>query len=386
MSPFLLLPLIAMSPDAAGFDSARLALIPPRMQKYVDEGAVAGTVLLVRRHGRTAFFDARGWANLETKHLMRRDTIFQIMSMTKPVTAIAVVMCAEAGLLNLDDPVDKYFPLLHRAKVRQEDGTLSAAESVPTIRQLLTHTAGFGSNDPAGMDDDGKRKLTLAEYAGLLAKEPLVGSPGERIRYSGPGFSLLGRIVEIASGMPLERFESERIFRPLGMKDTFFFAPKNRYARLAYTYVRERGKLVPLDANPFREGARFANPAGGLYSTADDMATLLQCVSEGGFLHGYRLLSPAAVDAMTAVQTGSLQMDGSDAQGFGLGFAVVKSPAGQVSLKPVGSFGHTGAFGTEFWTDRKRGIVAVFMAQGLDNVSPVRKTFNTMLNAAFTGP
>lgn len=316
---------------------------------------------------------------------MRTDTIFQVMSMTKPVTAIAVVMCAESGLLNLDDRIEKYLPRFRNLKIRREDGTLVSANSAPTIRQLLTHTAGFGSNDPAGLDDDGKRKLTLSAYAELLAEEPLVGQPGERIRYSGPGFSTLGRIVEVASGMPLEKFEEERIFRPLGMKDTYFFAPKEAYPRIAYTYMPDKGKLSPVEANPYREGAKFANPAGGLYSTAADMATLLECISEGGSLRGYRLLSPAGIDAMTAIQTGALQMDGSDAQAFGLGFSVVKSPVGQMSLKPVGSFGHTGAFGTEFWTDRKRGIVAVYMEQGLDD-GAVRKTFNTMVNAAFVGP
>jgi len=383
--PLLLATALLAVTTQNGFDPSRLQAIPLRMRQFVAQGAVAGTVVLVRRHGKTVLFDSQGLARLDTKQPMRNDTIFQVMSMTKPVTAIAVVMCAEAGLLNLDDKIQKYLPRFVNPKIRNEDGTLEAARSAPTIRQLLTHTAGFGSNDPAGLDDDGKRKLTLGAYADLLANEPLVGQPGERIRYSGPGFSTLGRIVEVVSGMPLEKFEEEKIFRPLGMKDTYFFAPKEALPRIAYTYMGDKGKLSPVEANPYREGAKFANPAGGLYSTASDMARLLECVSEGGELGGYRLLSPAGIDAMTAIQTGSLQMDGSDSQAFGLGFSVVKSPVGQMSLKPVGSFGHTGAFGTEFWTDRKRGIVAVFMVQSLDD-GAVRKTFNTMVNAAFVGP
>jgi CubicO group peptidase (beta-lactamase class C family) len=366
-----------------GFDTTRLKAIPVRMRQFVDQNVVAGTVVLVRRHGKTVLFDAQGSARLEPKTPMQNDTVFQVMSMTKPITAIAVVMCAEAGLLSLDDPIQKHLPRFTKLKVRQEDGSEVDAKSSPTIRQLLSHTGGFSADDPAGMDDEQKRKLTLAEYTELLASAPLANQPGEKVRYSGPSFSALGRIVEVVTGMPLERFEEEKIFRPLGMKNTFFFAPRSVYPRLAYTYDSQNGKLVPLEANPFREGAKFANPAGGLYSTAEDMATLLECVSTGGALRGYRLLSPAAVDVMATIQNPSL-VDGSDSQGFGLGFAVVKNPIGQMTLRPLGSFGHTGAFGTEFWTDRKRGIVAVFMTQGFD--SSARKTFNTMVNAAFVGP
>ncbi|MGV3618132.1 MAG: serine hydrolase domain-containing protein [Fimbriimonas sp.] len=384
MIPLLLLPLAA--PADLGFDRARLAAIPPRMRQFVDREVVSGTVVLVRRKGKVVLVDAQGWANRETRQPMRRDTIFQVMSMTKPITALAVVMCAEAGLLNLDDPIERHLPGFRDVKVRLEDGTLVPADRRPTIRHLLTHTGGFSGNDPAGMDDDAKRKLTLTEYVDLLAKEPISGQPGERIRYSGPAFSTLGRIVEVVSGMSLERFEEERIFRPLGMRDTYFFAPPAVRPRLAFTYVRDNGKLTLLEPNPYREGARFANPAGGLYSTADDMATLLDCLASGGVYKGYRLLSPAGLDAMTAVQTGSLMEGSSDANGYGLGFSVVRNPSGQMALKPVGTFGHSGAFGTDFWTDRKRGVVAVFMAQGLDNTSEPRKTFNTMVNAAFVGP
>lgn len=378
-----MIPLIAlMAFSNQGFDSARLAAIPERMRSFVKSGQVAGTVVLVQRHGKTVLLDTQGLANIEEKRPMRPDTIFQVMSMTKPVTAIAVVMCAEKGLLSLDDPVEKYIPTFKTLRVREGNASREPKRKL-TIRHLLTHTGGLGGIDPGGLDDDAKRKLLLGNYVDLIPTEPLLRDPGVAMEYSGLGFSTLGRVVEVASGMPFERFLQANVFDPLGMRDTSFFAKPETYSRMATTYVADMKTIEP---NPYREGARLANPAGGLYSTAEDMATLLRCVAEGGALRGHRILSPAAVDAMTTVQTGDLPVDGGDAQGVGLGFFVVKSPSGQTSLKPIGTFGHTGAFGTEFWADRKRGLVVVFMTQGLDNTSTVRKTFDTMVNAAFVGP
>jgi len=364
---------------AVAFDAARLEAMRTKIHAAVDAEAVSGVVMLVQHRGKPVFSDAYGLANRAEKRPMRPDTIFQVMSMTKPIVAIAVMMCVEAGDLNLDDPVERYIPAFRGILVR-ENGALRAPARRLTVRHLLTHTGGLGSIDPGGLDDDAKRKLTLAVYADMIPTEPLRRDPGTAMEYSGLGFSTLGRIVEVVSKMPLERFMEERIFAPLGMRDTAFFLRPADQARVAYTYVEG---MQPLEPNPFRLGARLANPAGGLYSTAADMATLLQTIADGGRRGKMRLLSAAGVDAMTTVQTGNLPVDGGDGQGVGLGFFVVRGAAGQSTLKSIGTFGHTGAFGTEFWADRKRGIVAVFMAQGLDNVSPVRRTFNTMLNAAF---
>lgn len=367
------------------FDASRLALIPIRMKQFVEARQVAGTVVLVAYRGKTVLLDAEGNAALAPDKAMATDTIFQIMSMTKPVTAIAIVMCAERGLLLLDDPVEKYIPEFKNAMVRTEGGPSRPMRGKLTIRNLLCHTGGVGSIDPAGLDDDAKRKLTLAEYGRLLGREPLIADPGDRVSYSGPGFAALGRIVEVASGQTFEAFLERNVFGPLGMKDTFMFATRDRYPRIAQVYVRADRGLQPLEANPYRVGAKLANPAGGLYSTAQDMARLLECVANGGSIDGVRILSPSGVEAMTTLQTGSLPVDNSDAQGFGLGWSLVRSGSGMTALKPVGSYGHVGAFGTEFWTNR-RGVVAVFMSQGLSNSDEVRKTFDTMVNAAFVGP
>lgn len=367
-----------------GFDPARLAQIPVRMKEFVEEREIAGTVVLVQRRGKTVLFDAQGMANLEESRSMATDTIFQVYSMTKPITAIAVMICVERGLVNLDDPVDRYLPNLAQLQVKRADGTVSKAKSRPTVRQLITHTAGFGGNDPGGLDDVAKSKLSLPEYAAKLHEEPLIAEPGTEINYSGPGFAAAGRIVEVVSGKSLDSFMESEIFAPLGMKDTHFFLPKDKRNRLAFPYMAEGGLLKLFDDNPFRIGARYANPAGGLYSTASDMATLMTCMIEGGKRGRFRLLSPAGITTMTMLQTAALIPDKSDVQGYGLGFAVVRSAGGTSQLKPVGSYGHVGALETDFWGDPKTGVVAVFMSQSWS--SRVRKTFNTMVNAAFTGP
>lgn len=383
MIPLLALATMSSVAAPSGFDSARLALIPLRMKEAVERREVAGTVVLVRERGRTVLLDAQGLARLEPDTAMRKDTIFQIMSMTKPIVAMAAVILAERGQLRLDDPVSKWIPTFAGLKVREADGSVRPPRKWPTIRQLMSHTAGFGGNDPAGIDDDIKRAMELGPYVDRLPESPLIGHPGEKISYSGLGFSTLGRIVELASGKPLEQFMQESIFGPLGMRDTSFFLPETKRPRTAWVYVTGERGLSSLERNPYREGARLANPAGGLYSTAEDMGRLMECIVAEGKGNGKRLLSPAGVQAMTTLATGDAKMDDSDALGYGLGFTVVRSAAGQASLKPVGAFGHTGAFGTEFWGDRERGIVAVFMAQGFENTTPARKAFNTMVNAAY---
>lgn len=367
-----------------GYDVDRLARIPARMEELVEAKAVAGVVTLLQRNGKVVLLDAKGLARIEPQQPMQTNTIFQVMSMTKPITAIAVMICAERGLLNLDDRVDQYLPQFSQIEVSQADGSKRPASRKLTIRHLLTHTSGLSSSDPGGLDDETKAKMTLEDYAKRYGSDPLNFEPGERISYSGPGITAAGRIVEIVTRLPLQDFMAKEIFEPLKMTDTKFFAEAKDYARIAHMYTADNGTLKAFQPNPYREGAKFANPAGGLYSTARDTAALMQCIVNNGKVGSFRMLSPASVTLLTTLQTGNLLSDGNDAQGYGIGFSVIRSASGTQTLRPVGSFGHTGAFGTEFWADPKTGRIAVFLSQSFSD--RVRKTFNTMANAAFVGP
>ncbi len=374
----------ALLPDSnfLGFDTNRLALLNRRLKEQVLSGKTSGTVTLVVRNGKTIHFEANGWSNIEKREAMSRNSMFQIWSMTKPVTATAVAIAAEEGLLNLDDPIEKYLPSFKTVQVKSFDSTVPLTKK-PTIRHLLTHTSGISSNDPGGISDDEKFKLTLKEYASRLGKAPLETQPGSTIAYSGVGFSTAAAIVEIVSKMPFEKYVQLRIFDPLGMKNTHFFLPSSDFSRLATTYGKNDGDvLVPFAHDATRKGARFANGAGGLYSTAEDMMRFILAFTGQKTKKG---LSPASIRVMTRLQTGDLQMDGGDERGFGLGWSVVRNPGGQMHLKSIGTFGHTGAFGTEFWHDPKTGITAVYLTQGFGLSDAPRKSFTTMVNAAFTG-
>ena len=372
--------LLSIKADSVGFDRARLAQVSARMAQFVRENELAGVVTLVRRKGKDVLFEAQGNATMDPLRKMEKDTVFQVMSMTKPITATAVMICAERGLLNLDDRVEQYIPALANLQLRQPDGGMKRPASGITIRNLLTHTSGLSSSDPGGLDDDSKRKLDLAEYVSRFGSDPLGFEPGSQISYSGPGITIAGRIVEIVTKRRFEEFLQQEVFDKLSMRDTTFFAPNSFVKRLARMYWFEDGRWKTSSEDPMRPGARFANPAGGLYSTASDMATFIQSFVDGKG----RLLSPRSIHAMTTLQTGNLLSDGADLQGSGLGFSVIRHPAGSPTLRPAGSFGHTGAFGTEYWADPATKCVVVYMSQSFN--SRPRKTFNTMVNAAFVGP
>ncbi len=356
-----------------GFNPARLARIPVRMRELTREGAMRGSVVLVQRKGKVVLLDAQGEAREGVP--VKTDTVFQVMSMTKAVVATAAMILVEDGRLRLDAPVSDFIPAFGSATVGGE-----AVKRPVLVRHLMTHTSGLSGNDPGGLSDEEKVRLTVEEYAAKFGPVELQSQPGERIAYSGPGIAALGRIIEISSGMKLEHFLETLVFRPLGMKDTWFFLPEAQRGRLAFLYERSGSDWKVLAGDPYREGARYANPAGGLYSTAADMGRFIDCLASGGA----PLLSPSGLRTMTMVQTGDLTMEGSDALGYGLGFTVVKSAGGTNQLKPIGSFGHTGAFGTEFWGDRATGVSAVYLSQSWE--SGPRKVFNALVNGAFVGP
>jgi CubicO group peptidase (beta-lactamase class C family) len=361
----------------AGMDPDRLARIQDRMKSYVERGTIAGVVTLVARHGTIASLEAVGYQDLESKKLMKTDTIFQIMSMTKPVTAVAVMMLVEEGRVVLSSPVEKYLPEFKGLWLNEPGATNKERRQVRpsrliTLRDLLTHTSGMIADPPAGADDLLLRMhLSLGEAVTLYSQQPLDFEPGSRWQYSNPGIATLGRIVEVVSGRPFEKFLEDRIFKPLGMKDSFIFPPPEKIDRMAMVYNLDNGQLkragreiLAGDPATFRKGARYSGPEYGVCSTATDLAIFYQMMLNGGIYNGNRLLSKEGVGVMTSLHTGTIDPAGhSPGKGYGLAWSVVKDSIGTLQYQSIGTFGHGGAFGTEGWIDPKKDLVGVFLIQ-----------------------
>ncbi len=389
---FLALPFQVYAADAvkAGMNKERLARIPVRMKAFVDQGVAAGAVTLVQRHGALASLEAVGYQELETKKPMRTDSIFQIMSMTKPVTAVGIMMLVDEGKIALSDPVEKHLPEFRGLWMIDSQGEKTRSLKRPprpiTIRDLLTHTSGMAQGPPEGMKElYTKMDRTLAEAVAIFSQQPIEFEPGTKWLYSNTGIATLGRIIEVTSSQAYEKFLESRIFKPLGMKDSFFFPPAEKIDRIALVYKLENGKLVPSggdilggDPRHYRRGATFPAPEFGLYSTAPDLAAFYQMVLNGGTFNGTRLLSSAAVETMTTLQTGDLDAGHSPGMGYGLAWAVVRHPLGTLQMQSIGTYGHGGAFGTLGWVDPKKDLVGVLMIQlssggGSDEQNAIRQ-------------
>ena len=361
-----------VDPIKSGMDPQALARIPARMKAYVDTGALAGSVTLIQRHGVLASLEAIGYQDLDSKKPMRSDTIIEIFSMTKPVTAIGVMMMLEAGKLTLSDPVEKHLPEFRGlwmidGKPDPKQRVLKRPSRKITIRDLLTHTSGMSGEQPAGMKElinpEFKCDLSLTEAVLAYSQQPLEFEPGSRFRYSNLGIATLGRIIEVTSGLPFEKFMEERIFKPLGMVDSFLFPPENKKARIATLYEMVNGKLKSMGDVIYRKGARYSMPEGGMYTTAVDLVKLYQMMLNGGNWEGKRLLSRASVELMTMNHIGDLPTFGSMAFSKGLGWTIVRAPFGQLSLMTPGAYGHSGAGGTNGWADPRKDMITLFLIQ-----------------------
>ena len=228
----------SQSISKSGIDQERLAKIPAQMKSFVEQGTIAGAVTLIARRGEVVSLEAVGYQDLESKKPMRRDTIFDIRSVTKPVTAIGIMILMEEGKLALNDPVEKYLPDFRIT------GKTQGPPNPITIRHLLTHTAGMPFNRPPEIGDITiRRDRTLREVVAILSKQEPEFEPGTQLRYYTGGFAILGRIIEVVSGKPYEQFIKERIFDPLGMKDSFFFIPARKWDRVGSIYRMQDGKL-----------------------------------------------------------------------------------------------------------------------------------------------
>ncbi|MBL8214537.1 MAG: beta-lactamase family protein [Bryobacterales bacterium] len=355
-----------------GLDAAKLARIPKRLQQFVDKGAAAGIVTLVARNGHVAALDAVGYTDFESKQPIKTDAIFQLHSMTKPIVCMGVMMLMEEGKLALTDPVEKHLAEFRGQMVidRVENGqtVLRKPSRLVTIRDLMTHTAGMALNPPPGIGElHGALHKSLAEVVLVESQQPLLFDPGTRWSYSNTGIAALARVIEVLGGMPYEKFLETRIFKPLGMNDTFTYPPKATHHRMPTAYILKEGKTLKYTSDPlgegvmkFRENAKYPLPEGGLYSTASDLFLLYQLMLNGGTLNGVRLLSKASVDVMTAVHTGDLRTNG-PGNGYGLGWAVIKDPFGELSLLSRGTYGHGGRYGTYCFIDPVRKMIGIFL-------------------------
>jgi len=360
-----------VEPAAAGMDATRLSQIAPRMQEFVAQGQISGAVNLVARDGKIVYLQAVGQADAQAGRAMQPDTMFAIASMTKPITATAVMILVDEGKLSLDDPVSKYIPQFADVKC---EGQAPAREIA--LRDLITHTSGVGGSQ----QNEGSLKAT----AEAIAQRPLLFQPGTKWSYS-PGLSVCGRVVEVVSGQPFEKFLDERIFKPLGMNDTTFFPNESQQKRLAVLYKpgAEKGTIEATTHWISQLGPeRTPNPSGGLFSTAADMARFYQMILDGGRWDGKQIVSEPSVRQMTTCQTGDLTTGFTDGNCWGLGWCVVRKPQGVTAMLSPGTFGHGGAFGTQGWVDPQRCMIFVLMIQrtgfGNSDASDLRGDFQRL--------
>jgi CubicO group peptidase (beta-lactamase class C family) len=377
----LVVPLSAKEPAAvlpmtkcvdAGLDPVKMAQLKDKMQAFVKDHQIAGAVTLVAYQGKLVNLDAIGQADLDAKRAMTPDTLFAIASMTKPITGAALMILVDEGKVSLDDPVSKYLPEFKEAKLASGE----KPKREITLRDVVTHTSGV-IGDQATMG-------TLRETAKKLAERPLGFQPGEKFQYS-PGLSIAGAVIEVASGMPYEKFLQERIFAPLGMKDTTFHPTTEQQARLAKLYQQTKDKSGMEPATSWINEVsptRTPNPSGGLFSTAYDIALFYQMLLNKGELGGKRVLSEKAVGEFSKIHTGDLNTAFTPGNGWGVGCCVVKNPQGVTGMLSPGTFGHGGAFGTQSWADPGKQMIFVLMIQrsGLPNgdASDLRKELQTV--------
>jgi CubicO group peptidase (beta-lactamase class C family) len=381
----------AASPESVGFDSARLKKLDDYMAKVVSDGRVAGMTTLLARHGKIVGFKTYGKADLDKNKPMTEDTIFRIYSMTKPVTGVAMMILFEEGKWRLDDPVTRYIPEFKALKVVKSinpDGSLVLEDMKrpPTMREIMSHTAGFGYGlaeehpvDKMFREKQVLSSTSLKEMIDRTAQIPLMYQPGTNWYYSS-AVDIQGYLVEKLSGQKFGDFLAERVFKPLKMNDTGFYTGADKADRLAAVYVfdRDQGKIVEAKALFGVAMPDYTKPpvaesgGGGLVSTTMDYARFSQMVLNGGVLEGVRILSPATVELMgtnvipksvLVSSNGTTAAQFNEAVGFGLDFQVVNDARAAGSLQGDGSISWGGAAGTWFWIDPTNDLIFVGMIQ-----------------------
>ena len=375
------------TPEAAGFSSERLKRLDREINEWAQKEWMNGAVGLIIHNGKVAYYKAAGYNDMATKSALQKEGIFRIASQTKAITSVAMMMLFEEGKFLLNDPVSKYIPafkkqqVLDKFNVADTTYTTVPAKSEITIRQLFTHTSGLGYAQIGSKEANAiyaKNKLTagigvqddkLLAAMNRLGKLPLMHQPGEKFTY-GLNSDLLGCLVEVISGMTLNDFFLNKIFEPLGMKDTYFQVPAEKAARLVNLYREDStGKLLiaeskmlngPVGADyPLKKSTYYSGGAG-LSSTIYDYAVFLQMLLNNGVYNGKRILSRNTVRIMTMNQIGDLSL-GDDK--FGLGFQIVSEKGSGRTPAQAGTFSWGGAFATSYWVDPKEKMVMLFYRQ-----------------------
>lgn len=409
----LALPSLAASvqtakPEQTGFSSERLARIHDMVQRHIDAHDISGAVTLVARNGKVAHFEAHGLADIETKKPMSKDSLFWIMSMTKPVVGTSVLMMMEEGKLRLTDPISKFIPEFKGMKVAviqdRPAGTPPPGRGTPplfytvpatrelTIQDLLTHVGGLNSGGPASTAEVEKIALkageSLADYIPRLGTTPLDFQPGTRWQYSATAaFDTLERVVEVVSGQPFDRFARERIFDPLGMKDTGYRPSSEQLARIATQYRGAAGSLTKVDNKLiFLNSPTYLSGGGGLESSAEDYLQFAQMLANRGELNGKRLLGTKTVDLMSSVFVPDTLPGRAKGRAFGLSVQVISDHIAADTAISNGSFGWDGAYGTHFWVDPKEKIVGIFMIQAAGPNRVMNPDFENAVMQALIDP
>ena len=392
-------------PEDVGLSTPRLARIVPWMRHWVEAGKVPGLLIAIVRDDRLAWLETCGYRDVETQRAVEPDTIYRIYSMTKPITTVAALMLYEEGRFQLDDPVAKFIPAFADTRVfasgDAESFTTVPIERPVTVHDLMIHTSGltYGFQHEHAVDALYRKHRVefnanvgpLAELVEATAAEPLVFQPGTRWNY-GVSTDVLGRLVEIWSGMALDTFFAERIFAPLGMCDTGFRVPEGRGDRLASNYaVSDDGGLARVDA---ASGSRFLEPAvtlsggGGLVSTAADYLRFMRMLRARGALDGNRILARKSVELMT---TNHLPGDLADmgrprfaempfaGVGFGLGVSVLLDPARARILGSPGEYAWGGMASTAFWVDPAEDLIVLLLTQLMPSSAyPLRRELRVL--------
>lgn len=379
-----------------GMNPEKLKAIPAAMQKFVDDKTIAGAVTLIARDGKIASLEAVGMSDLEKGTAMTKESVFWIASMTKPVTATAVLMLQDEGKLSVDDPVEKHLPefkgLMLAAEKTPERVVLQKPARPVTIKDLLSHTSGLTSSLPTG--GTALDTLTLKGAVIGYALSPLQFEPGSKWQYCNPGINTLGRIIEVVSGMAYPDFIQKRILAPLGMSQTTFWPNGSQLRRLAKSYKTKADNsgleevLIAYLTRPYSDRSRMALPAGGLFSTAGDYGRFLMMIANEGKHGNKQIVSAEAIKLMSTIHTGDLKAGFTEGTGFGLGWNVVREPQGVTASLSPGSFGHGGAHGTQGWIDPVKKMVFILMIQRTganSDASEIRKALHDTAVAAIDG-